>query len=102
MTIAKTEMTKLPMCQPESKSVPAIRHRGDVTHQDQACTALTTGFILGDRSNRLLDQIAARARVGNRQHNRLRKLSLDSSRASGNRQWLVVQLVGGWWWEFGS
>jgi hypothetical protein len=50
MTIANTEMTKLPMRQPESRAVPAVRHWGDVTHQDQACTALTTGFILGDRS----------------------------------------------------
>jgi hypothetical protein len=31
---------------------PAVQRRGDVTHQDHACTALTMGFILSGRTRK--------------------------------------------------
>lgn len=54
MTMAKTEMTKLPECQQNSMLRRIQRlDPTDVTHQDHACTALTMGFILAAGSNRV-------------------------------------------------
>jgi hypothetical protein len=47
---------EVPKCQ-QGPGFPTMQPgSGDVTHQDQACTALTTGFILGGGSKRCARQ----------------------------------------------
>ena len=76
---------------------PTMQPGGDVTHQDQACTALTTGFIFGSGSKRCARQ-GRGVLFLNKRRNSSRELSLESSSASENHR--RASRIGGWdgWW----